>query len=251
VGVQPDIATQTVIVSDLTNQQFLERHAAPGRIGLSGGPTLVDKAICRAERHLDEEKRWGLWSHAFLFQGPRQDGHHWLIESDLQIHHKHIQLGVQENRISKYFDEGLYSTLAVLDFGLAQAQVSSLLSCALELVAERARYSLRELLGTLIALKHPQLRGSDNVLAREQSMYCSAFVQHLFQKMGLELAPGVHRKNSTPEDIWRTAVPHVRYVLKREEPTNKLQEFRKKLRRRVRARIKHARLRITQPKTSI
>jgi hypothetical protein len=138
-----------------------------------------------------------------------------------------------------------------LDFGLAQAQVSSLLSCALELVAERARYSLRELLGTLIALKHPQLRGSDNVLAREQSMYCSAFVQHLFQKMGLELAPGVHRKNSTPEDIWRTAVPHVRYVLKREEPTNKLQEFRKKLRRRVRARIKHARLRITQPKTSI
>ena len=249
---QPDsIANQTIIVSDLTNQQFLERYAAAGRIGLSGGPTLVDKAICRAERHLDEGKEWGSWSHAFLFQGPRRDGHHWLIESDLQIHHKHIQLGVQENRISKYFNEGLYSTLAVLDFGLADAQVSSLLSCALELVAERARYSLRELLGTLIALKHPQLRGRDNVLARERSMYCSAFVQHLFQKMGLELAPGVHRKNSTPEDIWRTTMPHVRYVLKREEPVSKLDVLRKKLRRRVRARIRHARLRIREAKTSI
>jgi hypothetical protein len=161
-----------------------------------------------------------------------------LIESDLQIQHKHIQLGVQENRISKYFNEQLYSTLAVLDFGLAEPQVSSLLSCALELVAERARYSLRELLGTLIALKHPELRGRDNVLARDRSMYCSAFVQHLFQKMGLELAPGIHGKNTTPEDIWRTGIPHVRYVLQREEPGSKLMQLRKKLRRRVRARIR-------------
>jgi hypothetical protein len=211
----------------------------------------VDKAICRAERHLDDGKQWGSWSHVFLFQGERRDGHHWLIESDLQVHHKHIQLGVQENRVSKYCNEGLYSTLAVLDFGLDEAQVSCLLSSALELVAERARYSLRELLGALIALKHPQLRGRDNVLAREQSMYCSAFVQHLFQKMGLELAPGVHRKNSTPEDIWRTAVPHVRYVLRREEAPSKLQELRKKLRRRVKARIRHARLRVAEIKTGI
>jgi len=231
-------ASQTIIISDLSNQEFLERYASAGRIGLSGGPTLVDKAIYRAERHLSENKQWGSWSHAFLFQGPRLDGHHWLIESDLQIHHKHIQLGVQENRISKYFNEKLYSTLAVLDFGLAEPQVSSLLMCALELVANRARYSLRELLGTLIALRHPRLRGRDNVLAREQSMYCSAFVQHLFQKLELELSPGVHGKNTTPEDIWRTGVPHIRYVLRREEAGSKLDQLRKKLRRRVRARIR-------------
>src|SRR5262249_14642904 len=154
-------------IKDLSNQEFLQRYASAGRIGLSGGPTLVDKAIFRAERHLNEDKQWGSWSHAFLFQGARQDGHHWLIESDLQIQHKHIQLGVQENRISKYFDEKLYSTLAILDFGLAEPQVSNLLGCALELVANRARYSLRELLGTLIALKHHDLRGRDNLLARD------------------------------------------------------------------------------------
>ncbi len=37
--------------------------------------------------------------HAFLFQGARHDGHHWVIESDLQINRKHIKLGVQ-SRIS-------------------------------------------------------------------------------------------------------------------------------------------------------
>jgi hypothetical protein len=246
--VQPDSATQTVIVSDLTNQQFLEKYAAAGRIGLSGGPTLVDKAIYRAERHLNTGKEWGSWSHAFLFQGLRRDGHHWVIESDLQIHHKHIQLGVQENRISKYFDDKVYDTLAVLDFGLAEPQVANLLGCALSLVAERAKYSLRELLGTLIALKHPDLRGRDNLMARERSMYCSAFIQHLFQKMDLQLAPGVHGKNTTPEDIWRTALPHVRHVLRREETPTKLEVLRKKLRRRVRARIRHAKLRVAEIK---
>ena len=236
--VQTDTATQTIIVTDLTNQQFLEQYAAAGRIGLSGGPTLVDKAICRAERLLDQSKQWGSWSHAFLFQGPRRDGHHWLIESDLQVHHKHIQLGVQENRVSKYFDEDLYSNLAVLDFGLNETQVSILVREALDLVANRAKYSLRELLGTLIALKRPELRGRNNLLARDSSLYCSAFVQFLFHKMGLDIAPGVDGKNTTPEDIARTGLPHVRYVLLREPATNKLDELRTKIRRRVRARIK-------------
>ena len=101
------IQNQTIAVNGLSNREFLERYAHPGRVGLSGGVTLVDKMICRAERHLDEQERWGAWSHALVFEGRRADGHHWVIESDLQIHHKHIQLGVQENRIAKYFDEEL------------------------------------------------------------------------------------------------------------------------------------------------
>ena len=129
------LENQVVRLSNLTNEEFLQRHAKPGRIGLSGGLTFVDKAICRAERHLDEKERWGLWSHAFFFQGARADGHHWLIESDLQVHRKHIQLGVQENRVSKYHDEKLYTNLAILDFGLSEGQVVALLREGLELVA--------------------------------------------------------------------------------------------------------------------
>ena len=239
--------SQTIIVTGLSNREFLELHARPGRIGLSGGITFVDKAICRAERHLDEREHWGAWSHAFLFEGQRLDSHHWVIESDLQVHRKHIQLGVQENRVSKYFDEALYTSLAVLDFGLAETQVACLLREGLKLVANRARYSLRELFGTLIALRRPELRSRQNVLARESSMYCSALVQHLFRQADLDLAPGVDLKNTTPEDIARTAFPHVTYLLQRQAAPSKLKELRTRLRRRVGARIGRMKRRRTKP----
>jgi hypothetical protein len=228
------LKNQVIRLCNLSNEEFLKLHARPGRIGLSGGLTLIDKAICRAERHLDEKEHWGLWSHAFLFQGARADGHHWLIESDLQVHHKHIQLGVQENRVSKYYDEKLYTNLAILDFGLSEEHVAALLNEALELVATRARYSLRELLGTLIALRRQEMRGRNNILARESSMYCSAFVQHLFRKTGMELAPGVDGKNTTPEDISRSPVPHVTYLLQREAPRSRLEQLARRAKARVR-----------------
>ena len=205
----------TIIVTDLSNQEFLERHAKAGRVGLCNGATLIDKAICRAQRHLNSDEEWGAWSHAFLFQGQRADGHHWVVESDLQVHRKHIQLGVQENRISKYYNERLFTSLAVLDFSLSDELVGALLREAIDLAANRARYSLRELVGTLLALRHTELRNRPNLLAREKSLYCSAFVQWVFRRAGLDLAPGLDFKNTTPEDIARTSLPHVTYVLQR------------------------------------
>ncbi len=232
------MSNETIVITNLSNREFLERRARAGCIGLSGGDTLVDKTICRAERHLDEADRWGAWSHAFLFEGRRADGHHWVIESDLQFHRKHVQLGVQENRVSKYDDEKLYTALAVLDFGLTSEQVNRLLCEGLELVADHTRYSLRELVGTLLALRHPTLRGRENLLARKRSLFCSAFVQHLFRKVGLDLAPGVDAKHTTPEDIARTAVPHVTYLLQRGMTQKKAETLEVRLRRRVRVGIR-------------
>jgi hypothetical protein len=203
-------------VANISNREFLDRYARPGCVGLSGGVTLVDRAIRRAERHLDEQARWSEWSHAFIFQGVRADGHHWVIESDLQIQHKHIQLGVQENRVAKYHDEELYTALAVLDFGLNEEQAGVILREGLELVANRTRYSLRELVGTLLALRRPALRGEENLLARKSSVFCSALVQYLFRKTGLDLTPGVTDKHTTPEDLARTTVPHTTYLLQHE-----------------------------------
>lgn len=231
-------AAEPILVTGLSNQEFLERYARPGCVGLSGGMTWVDKAICRAQRHLDDRERWGVWSHAFIFQGRRVDGHHWVIESDLQIQHKHIHLGVQENRITKYFDEAMFANLAVLDFELNEKQVSTVLAEGLEMVATRTRYSVRELFGTLIALRKPELRAKQNLLAQDRSLYCSAFVQHLFRKAELELIPGIEHKHSTPEDISRTPVPHATYLLQRESPRSKLKLLGQKIRYRVKARVR-------------
>jgi hypothetical protein len=206
-----------VPVTGLTNCEFFETHAHPGRIGLVGGVTLIEKAIKRAERHLDPKQRWSLWSHAMVFEGKRIDGHHWVIESDLQIHNKHIQLGVQENRIEKYADATMYPNLAILDFGLTETQVSAVLREGLEMLADHAIYSLTELLGTAVALHNPWFRNRKNLLARKKSMYCSGFVQYLYQKASIDLAPGSHPSHGSPEDISRTPVPHTTYLLQRAE----------------------------------
>jgi hypothetical protein len=202
-------------VGEMSNREFLQTYASAGRVGLVCGSFRVDKLIRRAQRHVNENQEWGLWSHALIFQGERADGHHWVIESDLDIHHKHIRLGAQENRISKYFDEASFPHLAVLDFKLEPAQCRGVVHEGLEMVASRVRYSLRELLGTLFALRHPSFRAKENRLARNNSFYCSAFVQHLFAKCGIHLVPDVEVKRNTPEDLFRSPVPHATYLLER------------------------------------
>lgn len=234
---------KTVFVTGISNREFLARHAGAGRVGLSGGTTLIDRAICRAQRHLDPRKRWGMWSHAFLFEGIRVDGHHWVMESDIQIQRKHIQLGVQENRVAKYYDESLHGSLAVLDFGLSSVQVETLVREGLELVANHERYSVRELFGTLLALRNARLRERSNVLARERSVFCSAFVQYLFRKAGLDLAPGVDIKNTAPQDIANTSLPHTAYILQREIARDTLGELRRGMKVRLKAGLRQARRR--------
>lgn len=226
---------QTITVTGLSNREFIERYAAPGRVGLCGGITKVDLAIRHAQRHLHAERRWSDWSHAFLFEGKRLDGQHWVLESDIQILRKNIQLGAQENRAEKYFDDKMFPTLAVLDFGLSETQVATLLREGLEFVANRERYSLRELIGTLLVLKKPELRAQENRLARERSVYCSAFVKQLFQNAGIDLVPGVAGKNTAPEDIANAPLPHVKYLLLREMPGEKVAALAKKIKTGVRA----------------
>ena len=204
-----------IAVTDLSNQEFLNKYAAPGRVGLAGGNTLIERTIRRMQRNLSESREKSLWSHAFLCSGQRIDGHHWVLESDLEIHRKQIRLGVQENRTSKYADETVFQNLAILDFGLTEEQVRLVMTEGLELLSGLARYSMRELVGTLFALQRPTLRGRENLLAREGALYCSAMVQHCYAKAGIEFTSGVMIKNTTPEDLSRTPVPHTAYVLRR------------------------------------
>lgn len=234
---------QTIIVSGMSNREFLEIHARPGRVGLCGGVTRVDLAIRHAQRRLHAERRWSNWSHAFLFQGKRIDGQHWVVESDIQILKKNIQLGAQENRAEKYHDEKMFPALAVLDFGLTETQGATLLRAALEMVARRHRYSLRELIGTLIALRNPDLRARENLLSRERCAYCSAFVKMLFLELGIDLVPGVSGKNTTPEDIARSPLPHVKYLLAREMPGLKIAALGKKIKTGIRDRVEKIRRR--------
>ena len=126
------VENQTVVVTGISNREFIERYAQPGRVGLCGGTTRIDLAIRHAQRHLQAERRWSDWSHAFVFEGKRADDQQWVLESDIQILRRNIQLGVQENRADKYHDEKMFPTLAVLDFGLGEARVGALMRAGLD-----------------------------------------------------------------------------------------------------------------------
>jgi hypothetical protein len=241
----PDFNTPTsrqvvTVPAIVSNQDFLARYARPGCVGLACGTSFIDRAIARAERHVGNERCWGQWTHAFVFSERRADKHLWIVESDLQICRKHIQLGVQENRSSKYEDNSIYNSLAILDFGLAEELTGRIVTEALELVANRTRYSLRELVGTWIALKRPALRERSNPLAREHCFYCSAFVQYLFQRVGFGLTSGLDIKNTTPEDIARSPRPHTAYLLQRQVLSSRLRQTAARLKKQVRVRWRAA-----------
>ena len=186
------------------NREFFESLAEPGRIGLVGGSSWLDRLIQRNARRVLRGLRRSLWSHAFLLQGKRPDGYHWIIESDLETGWKHNRLGVQENRIDKFFNAKECQYLAILDLGLTSDETQRVLSCALQLVAKRATYSLMEVIGTAVALRRGGGRNRRNRLAKPESMYCSGFVQYVFSQAGLDLVPEVHPSLGTPEDLARS-----------------------------------------------
>ncbi len=203
-------------MESLTNKTFLDLHGAPALVGLAGGTAFPDRAIRRLQRPLQEGGGRSPWSHAFLFTGRRADGQLWVLESDLDAGRRQVRLGVQENRVDKYHDEKAFPNLAILDFGLGEDRTRVVLTEALDLLARRSTYSLRELVGTLMALHRPSLRARENLLAREGALYCSAMVQHCYAKAGLAFQPRVAVKNVTPQDIAGTPQPHARHELIRQ-----------------------------------
>jgi hypothetical protein len=235
------IPNETITIQDLSNKEFLDRFARAGRVGLSTGSTLPDRVIARAQRHLNVRGQWGTWTHAFIFEGTRVDGNHWVVESDLVCHEKHLQLGVQENRLDRYYNEKFYPSLAVLDFGLSQEQTLNLVRESLDLVARRTRYSLRELVGIFLAMKNPVLRKKENLLAQDESFFCSAFVAHLFHKVGLRVVPGLTAKNTAPDDLARSPLPHTTYLLQRTTAPTRVTAVGKAIAAKVTAKVRQIR----------
>jgi hypothetical protein len=201
----------------VSNQEFLEKYASEALVGLVGSSAPIDKAIRKAQKKITANKKSALFSHAFLISEKRVDGHWWVIESDLDIGKKQTRLGVQENRLDKYFSDELFPNIAILDFGLDKDKAQLVLKEALDVVANKAGYSLREIFGVLLSFDSGEKRKEENILAQENSFICSTFVQHCYMKAGMQFNPAVSLKNTTPEDIYTTALDHVKLKLIRQE----------------------------------
>lgn len=211
--------------SQTGNAAFLEKHAAPGRIGLCAGSDLTSKMIRKAQAPLTTDGHRSQWSHVFIFNERRVDGHWWVIESDLDFRYRQIRVGVQENRLSRYFDAEKFPNVAVLDFGLDPDQVLKVQTAALELLAGLPSYSISELAGTMMAMYSRRLRRRKNLLEKDGAVFCSAMVQHCYAAAGIEFIPGVHDKNIAPHDIIDSEVPHQSHRLIRDLGVSHLRQL--------------------------
>lgn len=207
------------------NEAFLLKHAAPGRIGLCTGDEWISKLIRKAQAPLTTDGHRSLWSHAFLFGEQRSDGHWWVIESDLDLRTRQMRLGVQENRLSRYYDAEAFPNIAVLDFGLDAVQTRRVVTAGLDLLSGLHHYSLSELVGTLLSMHSTRLRQRDNLLSKEGALYCSAMVQHCYTAAGVDLLPGVTGKNISPHDIAATPLPHTAHRLIRDLGVSRLRRI--------------------------
>lgn len=208
-----------------SNEAFLLKHAAAGRIGLCAGGDGISKLIRKAQAPLTDDGHRSLWSHAFLFSERRSDGQWWVLESDLDMRYKQMRLGVQENRLTRYFDAEAFPNIAVLDFGLDETQTRQVLTAGLDLLSGLTCYSLSELVGTMLAMYSNRLRKRGNLLAKEGALYCSAMVQHCYAAAGVDLLPGVHGKNLAPHDIADSPLPHTAHRLVRDLGISSLRTF--------------------------
>ncbi|HEY1137199.1 MAG TPA: hypothetical protein VGE64_06900 [Xanthomonadaceae bacterium] len=208
-----------------SNEAFILRHAAPGRIGLCAGGDWISKVIRKSQAPLTDDGHRSLWSHAFLFSERRSDGQWWVIESDLDLRYKQMRLGVQENRVARYFDANEFPNIAILDFGLDEAQTRRVVGAGLDLLSGLTNYSLSELVGTMLAMYSTRLRKRDNLLAREGALYCSAMVQHCYLAAGVHLLPDVSGKNIAPHDIADSPLPHTAHRLVRDLGISTIREY--------------------------
>ena len=208
--------------SRTSNATFIARHAAAGRIGLCAGGDTLSKLIRQAQAPLTDDGHRSLWSHAFVFSEQRSDGQWWVIESDLDMRYKQMRLGVQENRVERYFDAEAFPNIAILDFGLDDAQTRQVVIAGLDLLSGLTRYSLSELIGTMFAMHSRRLRKRDNLLAKEGALYCSAMVQHCYAAAGIHLLPGVSGKNIAPHDLADSPLPHRAHRLVRDLGVSRL-----------------------------
>ncbi len=173
---------------------------------------------------MDPGGAWGLWSHAFLFQGTRHDNQHWVIESDLQFHRKQYPTSACRKTASlEILRREFLHHAGGVGFQAAGRSRGDAVKRGPELVSKHARYSLRELVGTVIAL-----RGSGIARGRE-----SIGAEKLHVLLGIRAAPfreGGHRsgpgrprqEHHAGGDISRTAMPHVTYLLQREPPPEQI-----------------------------
>jgi hypothetical protein len=204
-----------------------------GCVGLIGEYGLIGYSIRQAEELVRVDNTPSYWSHAYLHyddlspdpavnRNPR--GSPWIWESTLEpaslFNHFFDRNGVGPRRMADYarsrFDllaPHSVPNIAVLAIGLTPTERAAILDRANDPDVDQLNYDLPGLLGTWYAYITNRA-DRRNPLSEGHAIYCSAYVQLAYDAVKIDLAPGAHQRNTSPEHLWQTA----RYLADRLPP---------------------------------
>ncbi|MBN1424608.1 hypothetical protein JXA88_08630 [Candidatus Fermentibacteria bacterium] len=199
--------------------EFFTRHHRPGRIGFVGTTDAVGTAIRDAQSRITLDGTPSRWSHVFLMGEERADGEIYIFESDLEPDFDRPQFrnGAQESRLRKWSVDAVEHA-AVLEISGAEDRVSALQAAALQFVyGQQVAYPIMQLVGTWWQIVAARVWRA-NPFQEATALYCSSFVRHCFDEVGIRLTPNhIHLSNTAPEHLWQTTQAAERYAWRRRE----------------------------------
>lgn len=195
-----------------------------GAIGLMGEYGLIGYAIRRAQELIRVDRGPSYWSHTFLVYSALSNDatvnrsrtkSPWIWESTLEPaspFNKFIERnGVGARRLADYnraqfglFSEHSVPNIGVIAIALTDGEREAIVDRADDPDVDQLRYDLSGLLGTWYAYITDQA-DKRNPLGAGHAVYCSAYVQLAYDAAGIDLAPGAHQRNTSPEHIWQAA----------------------------------------------
>ncbi len=193
-------------------------------IGLSGAYGLIGSLIRQAQALIRVDRAPSYWSHSFLFYSDlstepstNRDSRRsaWIWESTLEpatpFNHFIERNGVGARRIADYtygrfdlFREHCVPNMSVIAIGLTPEERQRILDRADDPNVDQLAYDLGALLGTWYAYLTDRAQ-KPNPLASGNAVYCSAYLQLAYDAVGIDIAPGAHERNTSPEHIWQLA----------------------------------------------
>ncbi len=193
-------------------------------IGLMGEYGLIGYAIRRGQEILRVDHTPSYWSHAFLLSSPLSEDaavnrdekrSPWIWESTLEPASLASSFanrnGVGPRRLADYarHDYHLFSphcvpNIGVIAIGLTEEERKSILDRADDPDVDQLHYDLSGLLGTWYAYI-TNTAHQPNPIGAGNGVYCSAYVQLAYDAAGIDLAPGAHLRNTSPEHLWQGA----------------------------------------------
>jgi len=190
---------------------FFTTNYKPGLIAVVGTNDAIGLAIREAQKEITTDKKPSLWSHCFILGEMRFDLNGtnntkmkspYIFESDLHVNlfEPQVRNGAQENWIGKWCSDEVENA-ALIDFQISADKTDTVLATALQLVDEQVLYSIKDLIGTWLAVTTLK-QWLPNPLHDEHAMYCSAFVRWCYQQSEVDFIDNaIDVFNTTPEDV--------------------------------------------------